>query len=159
MNQVRLATEYLDCVRDLLAHPLIKSMGGHISHGRTTVLEHSLMVSFCSYKISRRLGLDSRSASRAGLLHDFYLYDWHNGHDYPGLHGLKHPAIAHRNATAHFGLTPIESDCVLSHMWPLTRRLPRHRLSWLICLVDKICAVREIAQNMSKYSFFYSRQK
>lgn len=149
MNQANLKTEYLVQVQDLLSHPLVQSMGGHISHGRTTVLDHCLAVSYLSYKLSSRLRLDSHAAARAGLLHDFYLYDWHDGHDYPGLHGPNHPAIAHRNAVAHFDLSPIESDCILRHMWPLTLRPPMHRLSWVVCLADKACAIVEIVQNLS----------
>ena len=135
--------DYLSCVNDLLQHPLIRSMDQYISHGRTTVLEHSMAVSWRSYRLCRRLGLDARAAARAGLLHDLYLYDWHDGHAYKGLHGFAHPRIALRNARQYFILNRVEADSIACHMWPLTWRPPRHRVSWIVCLADKGVALKE----------------
>ena len=136
--------EYFDFVSDLFRHPLVQSMAGSFSHGKTTVLEHCMAVSWHSYRLSRRLGLDARAAARAGLLHDLYLYDWHLGHDYKGLHGFVHPQIALENARENFAVSPAEADSIACHMWPLTLQPPRHRVGWVVCLVDKICAIREM---------------
>lgn len=42
----------------------------------TSRFQHSLNVSYYSFIICRKFGLDAYSAARAGLLHDLYYYDW-----------------------------------------------------------------------------------
>ena len=42
-------------------------------HHGITRLEHSLRVSYYSYKVSKFLKLDARQTARAGLLHDFFI--------------------------------------------------------------------------------------
>lgn len=140
--------EYDDLIRDLLEHPLVQSMADCISHGQTTMLDHSMAVSWQSYRMSRCLGLNVRAAARAGLLHDFYLYDWHQGHDYKGLHGFIHPRIALTRASENFDIDPVEADSIACHMWPLTLRPPRHFVGWVVCLADKFCAIKEMVNNI-----------
>jgi uncharacterized protein len=136
--------EYLSCIQDLIRHPLVRSMDQYISHSRVTCLDHSLAVSYYSYRACRYFGLDGRPAARAGLLHDLYLYDWHISHPYPGLHGLTHAQTALRNARANFELNEAETDSIARHMWPLTLVPPRFRIAWLVCLTDKFCALAEV---------------
>lgn len=137
-------SEHEQVVCDLLGHSVVRQMAKYRHHGRTSCLEHCLAVSRLSFIWAKKLGLDSRSAARAGLLHDLYLYDWHCEHPVPGLHGFTHPKTALRHADRYFQLSREEAESILCHMWPLTWRLPRCRLAWLICLVDKYCAVGEI---------------
>ena len=135
--------EYLDCVSDLIDHELVKSMKDYSHHKNVDCLEHSLSVSYHSYLLCRRFGLDYRSAARGGLLHDFFLYDWHVQKTIKGVHGFKHPKTALHNATKHFQLNRREKDVIAKHMWPLTILLPRFRESWIIVGVDKYCALME----------------
>ena len=44
------------------------------------------------------------------------------------------------------GLTAREKNCILAHMWPLSRRAPRSREAAAVCLADKLCATAEIMQ-------------
>lgn len=39
-----------------------------------------------------------------------------------------------------------EKNCILAHMWPLSRRAPRSREAAAVCLADKLCATAEIMQ-------------
>jgi uncharacterized protein len=136
--------EYLGHVRDLIAHRAVVSMTHYSQHGHTTCLEHSLRVSYTSYKICKRLGLDARSAARGGLLHDFFLYDWHEKNSHRGLHGFTHPKAALKNAEHYFDLNERERDIIASHMWPLTPRLPKYREAYVVLMADKYCALLEI---------------
>jgi uncharacterized protein len=138
-----LPNEYLLCVGDLLSHPLVCSMEGFVQHNEISCLEHSISVSFTSYRICRRLGLDSRAAARGGLLHDFFLYDWHTSKPAHGLHGYIHPRIALDNANKNFLLSAREQDIIRHHMWPVTIRPPKFRESYIVLLVDKYYAVVE----------------
>lgn len=138
--------EYKECIRDLIQHEMVESMKNFIQHGDINCLEHSLYVSYISYLICRQLGLDYRSAARGGLLHDFFLYDWHTGKPYKGLHGFIHPHIALQNANKYFNLNDREKDIIQKHMWPLTVRLPRYREAFVVLLADKYCASMEIVK-------------
>jgi len=138
--------EYKECIRDLIQHEMVKSMKNFIQHGDINCLEHSLYVSYISFLISRRLRLDYCSAARGGLLHDFFLYDWHTEKSHKGLHGFIHPHIALQNANKYFNLNTREKDIVLKHMWPLTIRLPRYRETFVVLLADKYCAFIEIVK-------------
>ncbi len=135
--------EYYACVKDMIEHDAVRSMRRFNQHRGVDCLEHSLNVSFKSYLICRRFGLDYRSAARGGLLHDFFLYDWHTENPYGGLHGFRHPKIAAINASRHFTLNKKEQDVIRKHMWPLTPALPKHLESLVVLLVDKFCCVRE----------------
>jgi uncharacterized protein len=138
--------EYKECIRDLIQHEMVESMKNFIQHGDINCLEHSLYVSYISYLICRQLGFDYRSAARGGLLHDFFLYDWHTGKPYKGLHGFIHPHIALQNANKYFNLNDREKDIIQKHMWPLTIRLPRYREAFVVLLADKYCASMEIVK-------------
>ena len=61
-----------------------------------------------------------------------------------GLGATVPGAIAWRNATRIYALTPMEQDIILTHMWPLTlRALPRYRESMVVSCADKLCALCE----------------
>ena len=94
--------------RQLLDHPQVLQMERFIQHGSVSCLEHSVAVAELSFWICRRLGLraDWNSLVRGALLHDFFLYDWHDkAPDRPGLHGFTHPKTALKNAERLFPLT------------------------------------------------------
>ena len=52
------------------------------------------------------------------------------------------------NAQRDFGLSQIERNMILSHMFPMNKTLPRYRESVLLCTADKICATRETVLGM-----------
>lgn len=60
---------------------------------------------------------------------------------------FAHPVAAAENAAALCGgLTAREKNCILAHMWPLSRRAPPSREAAAVCLADKLCATAEIMQ-------------
>ncbi len=136
--------EYKEHIYDLIQHEKVREMKNFIQHGDINCLEHSIYVSYISYLICRIVEGDYRSTARGGLLHDFFLYDWHNGKPYKGLHGFIHPNIALENASKYFEINDIEKDIIQNHMWPLTIRLPRYKETFIVILADKYCASREI---------------
>lgn len=125
-----------------------------IQHGNVSVYGHSAAVAAYSVKLAEKLGIkyDKRSLIRGALLHDFFLYDWHKTNNVgDGLHGFAHPLTASKNAVRNFRLNKKELDIIRTHMWPLTlRKLPKHRESWLVCIVDKYCSVLETLK-INKY--------
>lgn len=136
--------EYKICISTLTQNENIYSMERFIQHGNTTCLEHSIYVSYVSFLVCRHLGLDYRCAARGGLLHDFFLYDWHITKQEKGLHGFTHPYTALKNANKLFLLNDLEKDIIVKHMWPLTIRLPKYKEALIVALIDKYCAIMEI---------------
>lgn len=118
---------------------------GYIQHGQISVYLHSVMVALYAYKISKKLKLDmnERALIRGALLHDYFLYDWHDGKPERRIHGFTHPGKALRNAERDFDLCDIERDIIRSHMFPLTIRPPKCREAVLVCLVDKYLSILE----------------
>lgn len=137
---------YLNCVRDILEHPVFQSMDQYIQHGHTTCMNHCIQVSYLSYRICRRYGWNAAGAARAGLLHDMFLYDWHTHAKETGdyFHGYTHPKTALNNASRYFDLTSEESDMILCHMWPLTLRPPKTMAGMSIVYADKVCSLSEV---------------
>lgn len=139
--------EYKACVMDLIQHDIVRTMENFIQHSDISCLEHSISVSYYSYVICKRLGLDYRSAARGGLLHDLFLYDWHLTKPKEGLHGFTHPYRALENATKYYTLNDKEKDIIVKHMWPLTLKFPKYKESFVVSMADKYCSTIEIIGN------------
>ena len=123
----------------------------YLSHSDITVYEHSLAVARAAYTraVQKGKAYDLRALVRGALLHDYYLYDWHDPNKGFRWHGLKHHKIALANAMRDFSLSEKEKNIIYAHMFPLTFWcLPRYRETWLVLWADKQVAWRE---TMKKY--------
>lgn len=137
--------EFLDLTRELLDSRQVRMMGRWKHHGPVTTLDHSLFVAYSSYRVARFLRLDAHAAARGGLLHDLYLYDSKDKSAHPGNQCFDHPVFALRNAEALCGrLTEKEQNIIISHMWPLAKRMPRCPEAAVVNLADKLCATAEV---------------
>lgn len=115
----------------------------YVQHGTTSTLLHSIAVACKADELAHRWGCLGRlpEVRRAALLHDYFLYDWHDAASVARLHGFTHPGAALRNAYADFpDLTPREADAIACHMFPLTPVPPRSAVGWLVTVADKLCA-------------------
>lgn len=136
---------YQQLMNPMIHDTEIQSMASLKQHTKgVSCLDHSIFVSYLSFSMCRRWHLDSKAAARAGLLHDMFLSD--RGTTGIGLwkHLRIHPQMALKNAM-DYGLSPLEKDIILKHMWPVTMsKLPRYRESLVVNLADKICTVCEV---------------
>lgn len=119
-----------------------------IQHGDVSVYDHVVSVAEQSCRMAdalARLGLrvDLDSLVRGALLHDYFLYDWHDPDPSHRLHGFRHPFFALANAERDFDLTPRERNVIVRHMFPLVPVPPTCREAWIVCVADKACALRE----------------
>ena len=133
--------EFMEVVGHLISHPRFQKLDGIVQHYHSTRLEHSVNVSYTSYKIAKKLGWDAESTARGGLLHDFFYYDWRVT-KFNKSHAWVHPRIAVRNA----------------------RKLiapPKYKESYIVTMVDKYWAVKEAVtplRNRIKNSKFFPSQ-
>ncbi len=151
--------EYIACVADIFMNPVFQSMENYIQHGETTCRSHCIQVSYFSYNMAKALGADCVACARAGLLHDLFLYDWHEHAYLTGehFHGFTHPRRALVNAQDNFFLTEMEEDIILKHMWPLTIVPPKYAEGFIVSFADKYCSVAEVFLRIRFLRMFFHR--
>ena len=155
--------EYRACVEELLFSSQVQHMKSIRHHPGVSCYEHSVFVSYVAWYLADRWGADARTAARAGLLHDLYLYDPRTLPSYRQC--FAHPVAPAENAAAlcgglcaagaltllagSFPVLPAWAALLLglwAPRWPLARRAPRSREAAAVCLADKLCATAEIMQ-------------
>lgn len=112
-------------------------------HHGTTRLEHSFKVSYYSYVISKKLGLDYKAAAKAGLLHDFFLTPNDKNFKESTKSLFSHAKIAANNADEHFGISDKEKNIIETHMFPLNIKPSKFAEGWVISMVDKGVGINE----------------
>ncbi|MBR3198469.1 MAG: HD domain-containing protein [Bacilli bacterium] len=115
-----------------------------IEHHGITRFEHSLKVSYYSYKVAKALKLDYKETAIGGLLHDFFISD--NKTNIERVESVfTHPKLALKTAENEFDLTTKEKDMIRSHMFPLNLSVPKYMESWIVSLTDKCIAFGELS--------------
>lgn len=114
-----------------------------IEHHGTSRFEHSLKVSYYSYKIAKCLKLDSDEVARGGLLHDFFLSDEDRTTKDRVISTFVHPKKAVENAEEQFSISDKERDIIKTHMFPVNLSLPKYTESWIVNFVDKVVGFSE----------------
>lgn len=132
-------------IATLLSYPEVRQMANYMQHGDTSCLSHCLSVTYTSYKLAMKLpiNIDETSLIRGALLHDFFLYDWHDRSNHRRFHGFHHPKTALDNARKYFDINEIEADIIAHHMWPLTPVPPHTKEAYLVTFADKWCSIKE----------------
>ena len=150
--------EFYNIIKDIIKNETVQKMKEFRQHYDTSTYEHCFKVSFINYKICKKLGLDYKSAARAGMLHDLFLYDWRgSSSNLPSFHAFAHPKIALDNSSKLFDLTDREKDIIVKHMWPVTFfHFPKYPESFIITLSDKYSAINE---SFTYYNSFLQKKK
>lgn len=142
--------EFNSIIQDIVQNDTVQQMKNYRQHFETTCFDHCQTVSYYAYKMCKFFKCDYKSAARAGMLHDLFLYDWRKPRpDGKGWHAYRHPRTALNNAMKIFDLNKIEQDAILKHMWPLTIPLPRYKESFIITLADKYATFLENIEHLS----------
>lgn len=134
-----------DTIRELAHEGRFYEEKAAMQHGCTTIYQHSIHVAYVSLFLMEKwhIPLDEISLVKGALLHDYFLYDWHENDASHRLHGFHHPNTALRNALRDYKLNKREENMIARHMFPLTPIPPGCREAWLVCLADKWCAMKE----------------
>lgn len=135
---------YYETVSDLMHTDSVQSMHQFRHHYSVTCYEHSVFVSYVSFRLARRLGIDYKTAARGGLLHDLFLYDSSDKTNIDGLQCFCHPKVAFKNAGELCELSDKEENIILSHMWPLSPKMPKSKEAMVVNVADKYCAILEV---------------
>ena len=142
MSSHRQDLQYMSIVNDILNNKEFMKIRG-IEHHGISRYDHSLKVSYYSYKIAKALHLDYEQTAIGGLLHDFFLSPENRTQKDRLKSVFTHPKAAVEMAKSQFELTRKEEDMIRSHMFPINLSVPKYAESWIISMVDKCVATNE----------------
>lgn len=133
------------CGEDILTSAGMEYEKTQKHHGDISCFEHSVSVAYISLWLASRhkADVDAMSLIRGALLHDYYLYDWKDGHINGQVHLMTHPQTAHNKASHDFRLNDVEREIIERHMYPLTPWKPDYTEAKLVSKADKISATLE----------------
>ena len=135
--------EYLSIVSPIISSKELLERKKWMHHENVTLYEHLVVVSYMSYKICKKKGLNYRDAAIGGLLHDFYYKCWQDNLNekkpFFKQHGFVHAAEALENSKKYFSeyLNDRVSNIILRHMFPLNIIPPKYKEGWVVTYVDK----------------------
>ena len=133
-------------------------------HINESVYEHVIRVSYDCYKIGKRLGMDYKALTIAGLLHDFYEKPWQYSNEKKPFfqkHAFTHAKEAVVNSKKYFGTDIITSkveSIMITHMFPLNKKIPRNREAWLLTLIDKADSIDFILHPVILFKIFFHKK-
>ena len=132
-------------VSELNENTRFKMTKNFIQHGNTSVYAHTISVACACINFVRKykLKVDEKSLIRGALLHDYFLYDWHDKKPQRRIHGFTHPYIACKNALEDTLLNEKEKNIIKRHMFPLTPIPPKYKEAWIVCFIDKLLSLKE----------------
>ena len=114
-------------------------------HRGSTVYIHSFKVAKLAVKRGlRHKNVDLKAILIAGVLHDYYLYDWRKDRSLLKKHGSRHPYIAAENAYKDFDVDEFVQKIIKSHMWPINiQEFPNSTEARIVNLADDTIALKE----------------
>lgn len=156
--------EWFNIAKEVLLSDEFQKRKYFMHHHNLTVWEHSILVSFKSFKIAKRLGADARVCALAGLLHDFYTQAWLYSEELAQIddgkylkeigvrkplfkmHGFTHGADAARNYVKYFPELEDKkiTDSIKKHMFPMNIVPPKYIEGYILTSVDKLNSVKEL---------------
>lgn len=155
--------DYLEMIKyygkEILKSENMQKEKKFIQHGNISVFDHSVAVAIECLKIAHRLGIpvDQKTLIRGALLHDYFLYDWHESDKSHRLHGFTHAKKALVNAEKEYELNKIEKNMIYCHMFPLNLRIPKYRESIILTIADKMVAIKETLEPYIKLISIYEK--
>lgn len=136
--------EFQNIIEELISNSTVQQMKNYRQHYETSCFDHCYTAAYYCFLICKKYNLDYKSATRAAMLHDLFLYDWRvRQPDRKGFHAFTHGKQACKNACKLFDLNEKEKDIIIKHMWPVTINFPKYPEGFILTLVDKYCALSE----------------
>ncbi len=142
--------EFRQILTEVCKNSRLLQSNQYIQHGATSVFRHSVAVAYVSFWLARKMHarVEEKTLIRGALLHDYFLYDWHEKDASHKWHGFYHAEKALKNAMEDFDLNKVEKDMIRRHMFPLNLRPPRYKEAWILCGADKLCSSKETVEGI-----------
>lgn len=133
---------FMEDASPIITHSEFIKTKSIVHHGGTR-FNHSVKVAYLSYITSKIMGADTKSAIRAGMLHDFFLERDDENIKTSTKMLVNHPSIAKKNAVNYFGVNEKEQNIIESHMFPFSSVVPRSKEAWIVSICDKMVSAFE----------------
>ena len=140
---------YYDIYSDFYSVNKYRELKSMVHHGNNR-LDHINRVAKMSYNMSKLFGLDYISTTRGALMHDFFLNKELS--DLSSKRFKIHPQKAYENSKKYFKVNELEKNIILSHMYPITKELPKYKESYIVSISDKIVSIYEFGRFQIKYT-------
>jgi len=148
--------EYMEIIGSIVTNENFIKIKEYEHHGITRY-EHSLKVSYYSYLLAKKFGLDYRETARGGLLHDFFYSPDERDKKERIVSTFIHPKRAVATAKKNFNLSDKEVDMIRAHMFPVNIAIPKYMESWIVNFVDKAVAISEVGTYLkNRMSYVYN---
>lgn len=150
--------QYKKIIKDILRNKEFKKLY-NIEHHGISRMEHSIKISYYSYKIAKKLNLNYINVARGALLHDFFLDGDERNNKRKFLDTFTHPKKALNTTITNFNVNNIEKNIIISHMFPIYFSIPKYKESILVNIVDKVIGFKELMLGFYckfKYKFNYT---
>ena len=136
----------IEILKELHKDVPLETMENFDHHNKVTTYQHSLYVVSYSVKLSKYFNnIDIDSLVKGAMLHDFFGYDWKEFKKKKlGNHAKIHPLVSVERASKYIKLDNKTKNIIEAHMWPKNILVyPKSKEAWIVCLADKVCAIRE----------------
>ena len=147
------SSEFENIINDLITNDTVLKLKDYTQHFGTCRFEHCYSVAYYCYLICKKLNLDYKSATRAGMLHDLFFYNCKDKDSHPRFHAFHHGKTACNNACILFDLSKKEQEMISRHMWPVTLAFPTSLEGFILTFVDKYCATLESWNAFKSFAF------
>lgn len=132
--------EYIQITQKIFENRKFNKLKNEIHHHNSNRFNHSVDVSYLTYKVCKKMKLDYESATRAALLHDFFFDE---EFDNKRQKMLTHPQVALENAKKITNLSKKEENIITSHMYPVGGKIPRYIESVIVDAIDDYVSLKE----------------
>lgn len=134
--------EFKKIINKIIKNRKFKKLKQEKHHYTNDRFDHCLDVAFKTYKICKKFNLDYKNATKAALMHDFFLdNEIARKNKFSKL--FQHPKYAIKNANKIERLNDLEMDIISSHMFPIGGTLPKYKESIIVDFVDDIVSTKE----------------
>ena len=157
--------EWFNIVKDILLNDEFQKRKIFPHHHDMSVWEHSILVSFKSFTIAKKIKINEKNVAIAGLLHDFYPWCWINTEELEifengkyleenkrkkktifEMHAFTHGKAAAKNYIEYFPELENKriTNAIKRHMVPVTIVPPRYLEGIIITIIDKTNSIHEL---------------
>ena len=133
--------EFENLIKDIENNDNFKELDKEHHHGISRY-GHSYRVAKGVYTVTKKLKWNYQEATRAALMHDFY-FDYQLEENTPAKNLVAHQNAAVLNASKYYTLSELQKNMIESHMFPLSKVVPKYKESICLTLVDKAVAIYE----------------
>lgn len=130
-----------DIISEIIDNKKYILLKDEVHHG-VTRFDHSLRVARIAYNVSLKLKIDYMSATRAALLHDFFLNE-ELGEEKLFNQTKNHARLALVNALEYFDLNDKEQNAIEAHMFPFNMVAPSSLEGVVLKIADVGAAIYE----------------